>query len=185
MINDDNYIVQNLGLGGRTMMKTGDAPYWNEQYYQDALNSEADIIILMLGTNDSKYYQWNQTEYVKDFLEMATNFKNLDSNPDLYVMIPPPLYEEGAIQANQTVINEIFPELIPNLAKNLSLGDDKVIDIFSAMGGAGLDHYELFCDGQNCDPCHPNDAGYTFMASQIYKKIFNPTPPKLDDQEFI
>jgi hypothetical protein len=24
------YEVINLGLGGRTMMKTGDMPYWNE-----------------------------------------------------------------------------------------------------------------------------------------------------------
>ena len=92
MINDENYIVQNLGIGGRTMMKTGDYPYWNETFYQDALNSEADIIVLMLGTNDAKGYQWNETEYVNDYLEMATNFINMESQPKLYIMIPPPVY---------------------------------------------------------------------------------------------
>ena len=76
-------------------MKNGDFPYWNEQAYQDALNSEADILILMLGTNDAKNFQWNQTEFVSDYLEMATNFKNMESKPDLYLMIPPPLYTEG------------------------------------------------------------------------------------------
>ena len=31
MLNDANkYEVINLGLGGRTMMRTGDLPYWNE-----------------------------------------------------------------------------------------------------------------------------------------------------------
>ena len=31
MLKDDTkFEVINLGLGGRTMMKTGDAPYWNE-----------------------------------------------------------------------------------------------------------------------------------------------------------
>jgi acyl-CoA thioesterase I len=55
ILNDeDKYTVKNLGVSGRTMMKNGDFPYWNEQAYQDALNSEADILILMLGTNDSK-----------------------------------------------------------------------------------------------------------------------------------
>ena len=86
-------------------MKTGDYPYWDEQAYQDALDSEADIILLMLGTNDSKYFQWNQTEFVTDYLEMATNFKNLDSSPDLYLMVPPPLYKDNAFQMDQKVIN--------------------------------------------------------------------------------
>ena len=53
MLKDENkFEVINLGVSGRTMMKTGDFPYWNEQAYQDALNSEADIVIMMLGTND-------------------------------------------------------------------------------------------------------------------------------------
>ena len=57
MLKDNTkFEVINLGLGGRTMMKTGDSPYWNEQAYQDALNSEADIVVMMLGTNDSKNY---------------------------------------------------------------------------------------------------------------------------------
>ena len=54
MLNDTNkYEVVNLGLSGRTMMKDGNMPYWNEKEYQTALNSNADIVILMLGTNDS------------------------------------------------------------------------------------------------------------------------------------
>ena len=53
---NDKYEVINLGLGGRTMMKKGDLPYWNEPFYQKALTSEADVVVLMLGTNDSKFY---------------------------------------------------------------------------------------------------------------------------------
>ena len=53
------------------MMKKGDWPYWNEDKYQQALESMADTIILMLGTNDSKNYQWNENEYEKDFHEMV------------------------------------------------------------------------------------------------------------------
>lgn len=50
------YEVINFGLPGRTMMKKGDSPYWNEPEYQKTLSSDADIIFLMLGTNDSKNY---------------------------------------------------------------------------------------------------------------------------------
>lgn len=50
------YEVINLGVGGRTMMKKGDWPYWQETQYKWALQSEADVVVLMLGTNDSKNY---------------------------------------------------------------------------------------------------------------------------------
>ena len=44
---------------------------------------------------------------------MARSFLAMDSKPELYLMIPPPLYEDTAYKMNQTVINEVFPELIP------------------------------------------------------------------------
>ena len=33
MVHTDDIEVINLGVGGRTMMKTGDFPYWNEPDY--------------------------------------------------------------------------------------------------------------------------------------------------------
>jgi alpha-L-fucosidase 2 len=53
---------------------------------------------MMLGTNDSKIYQWNRREYHKDYIEMVKNMKNLPSKPEVYLMVPPPLYQDGFIQ---------------------------------------------------------------------------------------
>ena len=72
--NDDKYEVLNLGANGRTMMKTGDYPYWKENDYKIALSSKANYLILMLGTNDAKTYQYNQTEYIDDYIEMVNVF---------------------------------------------------------------------------------------------------------------
>ena len=60
----------NLGSDGSTMMKNGDNSYWKDKHYQDVLNSEADIVIMMFGTNDSKIYQWNEQEFHNDYKEM-------------------------------------------------------------------------------------------------------------------
>jgi lysophospholipase L1-like esterase len=68
--NKSKYEVINFGVDGKTMMKTGAGPYWNEQAYKDALNSEADIVIMMFGTNDSRINQWNSTEFHDDYIEM-------------------------------------------------------------------------------------------------------------------
>ena len=67
----------------------------------------------MMGTNDSLPEVWNQEEFVADYLEFIASFKNLDSNPEIYVMIPPPLYTQVGQAFGQEVINEVFPELIP------------------------------------------------------------------------
>ena len=97
MLNDKTkYEVFNLGVNGRTAMKCGDNPYWKEPQYQEAMHSEADIAFLMLGTNDAKTYQWNADEYNKDYLELAGNLKSLTPNTKLYLMGPPPLYQDGA-----------------------------------------------------------------------------------------
>ena len=189
MLHDTNkYEVVNLGLSGRTMMKDGDMPYWNEKEYQTALNSNADVVILMLGTNDSKNFQWNQTKYYSDYLEMGRSFLNMTSKPDLYIMVPPPLYLDNSYSMNQTTINERFPDLIPQIGKDLGLPDDHVIDIFNPLGGKELSEWQFFCDGQSCDDCHPNDAGYSMLASEIYKKLFLRPIPQDDastDQEDI
>ena len=59
----------------------------------------------MLGTNDSKNYNWNETAFHADYLEMSRSFMNMPSSPQLYMMIPPPLYADEAYGMNQTVIN--------------------------------------------------------------------------------
>ena len=103
---------------------------------------------------------------------MATNFMNMDSKPEVYLMVPPPLYQDGAYNMNQTVINDVLPTMIPQMAADLGLPSKNVIDIYGAMGGKSLSSWQFFCDGQSCDACHPNDAGYAHVASHIYKRLF-------------
>ena len=56
----------------------------------------------------------------------------------------------GHFDNNPNDNNDVwFPILIRNIALELGLTKDKLIDIFKALGGA-----ELMCDG-----CHPNEAG--------------------------
>lgn len=49
-----DYVVNNYGVGGCTMLRKGDCPYWEKQAYKDALASDPDIVFIDLGGNDSK-----------------------------------------------------------------------------------------------------------------------------------
>mmetsp|Transcript_15985 Transcript_15985/g.32712 ORF Transcript_15985/g.32712 Transcript_15985/m.32712 type:complete len:164 (+) Transcript_15985:319-810(+) len=136
----------------------------------------------MLGTNDAKTYQWDQVEFLKDYIEMATSLLNMGSAPTLQVMVPPPLYEDNVYNMSQTVINAVLPEIIPSdvvTLLQLSWGNERVpdeISIFKSLGGAELQKYEALCDFQSCDSCHPNDAGYNAIALTVFKALAGGPP---------
>ena len=50
----DNYWVKNFGVSARTMLNKGDHPYMNEPAYKNALAFNPNIVVIKLGTNDSK-----------------------------------------------------------------------------------------------------------------------------------
>ena len=164
------YNVINFGECGSTMQRHADSPYWLRPSWPVVLNTSADVIIIMLGTNDAKTAadggpsNWEDDgktgylEYVMSYAAMIQQFRNLPSKPDVYTTIPPPNYKNGVYGMNGTVINAIFPAVLPVIASE-NTPNHLPLDIFSCMGGASLSHPELFGDG-----CHPNAQGYAFLA---------------------
>src|SRR5690348_3809700 len=62
-----NYVVRNYGLSGRTLLKEGDFPYWTESAFTQSKNWAPDIVIIQLGTNDSKPQNWKYgTNFVSE-----------------------------------------------------------------------------------------------------------------------
>ncbi|MBQ1588318.1 MAG: alpha/beta hydrolase fold domain-containing protein, partial [Prevotella sp.] len=75
----DNYWVKNFGVSARTMLNKGDNPYMNEMAWKDAVAFNPDIVIIKLGTNDSKPQNWQYgAEFKKDLKQMITTLR-----PDL------------------------------------------------------------------------------------------------------
>ena len=167
----DDHEVVNFGVSGATMMKEGDKPYWLEPQFEQAISWEPDVVLIQLGTNDAKTYQWDEDAYVSAYVEMINEFVSPTNPPKIYISIPPPLYTDGVYEMDQQVINERLPVLIPSIAAS-NANVTGVVDVFNAMGGAGLTKYELFCNLQSCDECHPNDLGYSLMATVFYKAVF-------------
>jgi len=181
------YIVKNWGAGGRTMLKKGDQPYWTTGPLRFALESKPDIVVLMLGTNDAKVNNWKlHAEFPVDYKAMIDTFKNLSSQPKIYLMVPPPLYEDGAYDMNQTAINSVFPGDGPAGVRTLAKasGLDAPIDLFSLWEGhcpisggtpghpANKTHVP--CDWiAKGDACHPSNEGYGKLAAAVAAKITN------------
>ena len=66
-----DYWVKNFGVSGRTMLNKGDAPYMKEKAWADAQAFNPDIVVIKLGTNDSKPQNWQYgNEFRQDLEQM-------------------------------------------------------------------------------------------------------------------
>ncbi|MDF7807745.1 GDSL-type esterase/lipase family protein [Pontiellaceae bacterium B12219] len=89
----DQYTVKNFGNSGSTLLKNGNKPYWKQKAYTDALAFNPDIVIIKLGTNDSKPENWaHKAEYIPDYVELIETFQALESNPTIWICYPVPAY---------------------------------------------------------------------------------------------
>jgi len=145
--------VGNFGVSGRTLLKKGDHPYWIEPAYQNALKFKPAVVIIMLGTNDTKPQNWKfEAEFVADYTELVNSFLALESKPRVFVCRPCPVPEPGKYEINEAAIQQEIPR-IDALARDLKLG---VIDMHAALEGKP----QLLPDR-----VHPNTEGAREMAA--------------------
>ena len=155
----DNYWVKNFGVSSRTMLDKGDHPYMNEPAYKNALAFNPNIVVIKLGTNDSKSFNWKyKADFMKDAQTMIDAFKVLPSQPKIYLCYPSKAYLTGDGINDDIISKEIIP-MIKKLAKKNNLS---VIDLHTAMDGMP----ELFPDR-----IHPNEKGAQVMAKAVYQSI--------------
>ena len=61
--------------------------------------------------------------FKRDYLDLCRSFRNMKSKPDVFVIIPPPVYKDGFGQVNITLTNRVLPTLIEPIAKECGLED--------------------------------------------------------------
>ena len=61
----DEYDVQNFGVSGTAAMPGADHPYTETDRYASALASRPEIVVIMLGTGDAKFVNWDSQQYVE------------------------------------------------------------------------------------------------------------------------
>ena len=89
----NKWIVRNFGVGGRTLLKKGDFPYWNEEAYAQAKSFLPDVVIIKLGTNDTKPQNWKySSDFLPDFQALVEELRTLPSLLKIYLCKPVPAY---------------------------------------------------------------------------------------------
>jgi MYXO-CTERM domain-containing protein len=160
--------VSNFGHSGATMMSVADQPYQNTAEYTAATTfvsgagaSAVVDVIIMLGTNDSKSYNWmvgtgtRAAQFVTDCGAMVDHFASLPTHPLVYLAFPPRAFA-NTYGIDGTIIHDQMLPLIQQVATAKGI---PIIDVDTPTSP----HPELFPDG-----VHPNDTGYALVAQVMY-----------------
>ena len=174
----DGYRVKNFGVSSRTMLNKGDYPYMNELAWKDALAFKPDVVIIKLGTNDSKPENWQYgAEFKKDLQQMITTLrpdllqpvsnkkgkKNAKVakpvSPKIYLCTPIPAFKPTWNINDKVITDEIIP-IQQEVAKQYGL---QIIDLHTLMANDGDKVIE--------DGIHPDGKGARKMAEIIAEAL--------------
>ena len=77
----EGYCVNNYGHSGATAQADGDQPYYSYSEYEKSVEFDADILILMMGTNDSKPYNWvDEATFKAEYIKLINGYKAQNSD---------------------------------------------------------------------------------------------------------
>ena len=154
----ERYTVLNMGASGMTLQKEGDYPYYKDLRYEQSFSCRPDIVIIMIGTNDSKLQNRNKDRYRAELCEIIERFLGLDTHPRVIIA------SCCAAFSDIDTINDTF------LAGDLRSAQSEAAALYGLQFAdvyAYTEHHpEWFCDG-----IHPANSGYEKLARFFYDII--------------
>lgn len=149
--------VGNFGVSARCLLFKGDRPITREKAYRDALAFKPDMLLIGLGTNDSKQVNWvHKDEFADNYKAVIEEFRKQNPKLKVYCLLPVPSQEarEGGISRGR-----IAAEVIPLIRQAAKSTKSRVIDLNKVM----KDRENLLVDG-----VHPNPEGHALMAKHVF-----------------
>lgn len=183
-----DYAVTNFGVSSMTFagatIKSGDnnSSYWKTEKFKAALASSPNIVVIELGTNDSKYFmesaggnynylygQCEKSQLYTDYEALIDTFAHLPTNPDIYATLQPYSNNVGWAIMDTAIVNQINP-IIKETATKKGVN---IIDLHALFKTP-----EWFLD----DSVHPNAKGAQELA-KIVNKYITLTKPTLKQEQ--
>ncbi len=162
-----SYDVRNFGVNGRVMLHRGDYPFIADENYRQLLDFNPDIVVMKLGTNDSKPWNWIYKEdFEGDMTAFIHTLKALPAHPKIYACLPVPAKECPSGITDSVIVDGVIPA-IRRVAEREEL---PIIDLYKSM--------EPYYPKLFPDKIHPNAEGAAVMAGMIYKELTGNEAPE-------
>ena len=160
----DGYEAENFGDPGSTVGKSGDQPYWEQERYTRSLEYDADIVVFMMGTNDSKEYNWHGEEAFREDLEAMLD--SYDDAAEIYLCTPASAFFLWGNKGPETGYDirpaqvDAIADIVRQVAEERQL---PLIDIHALTA----ENPQWF----SADGVHPDKAGAKAMAQAVYEAL--------------
>lgn len=155
----NGYEVLNFGVSGKTVIPANG--YSATDIYQKALHSRPDVVMIKLGTNDSRLpYRLEVPEQFDDsYRSIIHAFKALSPSPRIILLLPAASYLKDTTRQTDQVISRL---IIPHIQQIAFEEKPELIDLHSIT----LEKESLFPDG-----LHPSDEGASLIARRLAEAI--------------
>lgn len=155
------YEVRNFGYNNASARFDADTPYVKKRVYQDSLGWNPDIVLIMLGTNDTKRRNWDPVIFRRDYTELVKSYVALPSHPRVILIAPIRIHLPLRIP-----VLGLYPE-------TLEAGVRPAIgQIAAGLGLEFVDLVDLFPDSTYLmDGVHPQAAGARLLAEAIFQTV--------------
>jgi len=155
----DRYEVRNFGRNGATLLKKGDLPIWKCRELEAACDFEPHLVLIKLGTNDTKSNNWrHHAEFEADLRGLINRFRSLPSSPRVILCLPAPAFQSGDGIDGSRVKNEVIPRIRRVAARTAC----ELVDLHTPQ----IDRTGWFPD-----TVHPNPFGMETMARTIFEYL--------------
>jgi acyl-CoA thioesterase I len=165
----DQYEVRNFGVSSATALFKSPKPYYKEPAFRAAKDYKPNVVVVLLGTNDTRKASPNTYQQIGDFVgnykQIVTELAGVETAPKVYLALPTPIYGEGNWGLNEENLEAGVLPGIKQVAEELKL---PVIDAHAALS----DHPEYFKDR-----VHPGGDGPKVLAATVYNAIMGKDAP--------
>ena len=155
----DGFELRNFGHNDAAARFDADTPYVSKKAYRDSLAWEPDIVLLMLGTNDTKPWNWNPGIFREDYLRLVKSYLALPSHPRVVLVAPIRIFRVLPVMAlRPDVLEEGVRPAIRDIAAQLHLQLVDLCDLFDSA---------RFCR----DGIHPQREGARLLAEALHEAV--------------
>ncbi|PRA80403.1 GDSL-type esterase/lipase family protein [Microbacterium sp. MYb66] len=156
------YQVLNYGVNRRTLQREGDLPYDATPFAAASIAAEADIVLIMLGSNDARDGNWDASRFESELEAFVDRFRARGATVHL---LTPPIAYENRLGVHWWIIEEEVAPIVRRVAETLGVG---LIDVFEITRS---------CTRSHPDGIHLDARASAIVAEAVAEELQRPSRP--------
>lgn len=159
----ENYHVNNYGVSSFAVQESADRSYRTLPHYQESLAYDADYVVFMMGSNDSKPENWKGADAFKtDLLSLLDTYGDSEI---ILCTLPSAFFLEGQTEGvTNHDIQPLIVERIAEITREVAVERGYTLIDIHALTSTHPEWFEK-------DGVHPSNEGAAAIAQEVYAVI--------------